>query len=175
MRGRVMRRRMVLLGGAAAARGWRGVGGAAPERLPPAPAVVCRRPACPGEGSNRPVRGLWRAKHVFWGAGQPLASCRGAPGPRGRVPKPQSTRRTRLELERLFFALIFAKKPQATLKNSIPSANPIPLNGFGALNATYAPATSRKPAYLFAWQRWGPYLSAQGCWSQFQAPRLSRR
>ena len=98
----------------------------------PAPAVGCRRPAaCPGEGSNHPGRCLRRAKHGFWGAGQPLACCRGAPGPRERVPKPQSTRLTRLELERLFFALIFAKKPQATLKNSIPSATLNSQNGFG--------------------------------------------
>ena len=120
-----MRRRIPLVAsGAAAARGGRGVGGAAPERLPP---CACRRlpptAACPGEGSNHPGRCLRRAKHGFWGAGQPLARCRGAPGPRGRVPKPQSTRLTRLELERLFFALIFAKKPQATLKNSIPLQN----------------------------------------------------
>ena len=131
--------------------------------------------ACPTDGRRPPGRGLRRAKPGFWGAGQPLARCRGAPGPRGRVPKPQSTRLTRLKLERLFFALIFAKKPQATLKNSIPSANPIPLNGFDALNATYAPATSRNPAYCLAWQRWESHLSAQGCWPQFQAPRLSRR
>ena len=65
--------------------------------------------------------------------------------------------------------------PEFRLKTSIPLQNLKLFFGLEALNATYAPATSRNTAYLFAWQRWKSHLSALGCWSQFQAPRLSRR